>query len=67
MNPLSGAAQELALATANLLSSDDPEGSQTRPASSRSKPSAIQSINFSARLNRIQTEADSWADLRQAS
>ena len=65
MNPLYGAAQDLALATANLLSEirklpDAPSKQQIKTV--RNTINKVQH-----QLNRIQTEADSWADLRQAS
>jgi len=64
MNPLSSAAQELAFATASLLSEvekvDHPPSGKCMEAVQR----AIDTVQQC--LNRIQTETDSRSDMREA-
>jgi hypothetical protein len=64
MNPLSSAAQKLALAVASLLTEIE---KASDPPSARHIEAVQQAIDkVQRRLNRIQTETDTWSDLRQA-
>ena len=64
MNPLSSAAQELAFATASLLSEvekvDHPPSGKCMEAVQR----AIDTVQQC--LNHMQTETDPWSDVREA-
>lgn len=64
MNPLFSAAQELALATASLLS--EVEKVDHPPSAKRVEAVQLAIDKVQQRLNRIQSETDTWSDFRQA-
>ena len=64
MNPLYSAAQELALATASLLSEIDNVSDPPATKNIEGVQKAIDKVQ--QRLNTIQTATDTWSDLRKA-
>ncbi len=63
MNPLSSATQELALATASLLSEIDKVSDPPAAKHIAAVQRAIDKVQ--QQLNSIQTETDTWSDLRE--
>ena len=64
MNPLSSAAQELALATASLLGEVDKVSDPPSQKHIEAVQRAIDKVQ--QQLNSIQTATDAWSDLREA-